>query len=425
MTVQLGVIADDITGAAMVASLLEAAGIRTPVVSTPDAIAAVDEEAEAVVYAGTYRLAPPHIARAEVRDVADALRRRGCRRLYAKYSATFDSTDDGNIGPVAEELCDVLETGATVFVPGFPESWITVFHGKMFVAHDLLADSFKQFDPVTPMTDSDLVRVLQAQTSRPVGLIDHAVLARGPDAVRRRLQRRIDGGERFFVVDSVDDADIAACAAAVADWPVLTGADAFVPAVASAAGLTVEEARRTRFAHPPTPGRTAVLAGSCAFATLAQLDAFEAQHPVRRIDIATVADIDSAARRAAEWAVAHDPSRPVAVATSATADAVDAARSARADASAIATAVIARTAELLFENGFRNFVVAGGETTGAVLDALDVENFEVTAFDELGGGLCSVTTPEPMTILCKAGAVGGPDLFLAGLDRMHVDGHES
>lgn len=422
MSLQLGVLADDLTGGAMVASLLERAGIEAPVVTTVSAIGALPGHVEAAVFAGTYRLAPAEQARAVVREAAEAFRARGCPRLYSKYSATFDSTDTGNIGPVAEELCTVADAPATVFASGFPRSWITVFHGKMFVAGDLLGDSFKRSDPVTPMTESDLVRVLQAQTSWPVGLLGHGVLIRGAEAARAHLAARIGEGERFFIVDAVDDTDVETCAAAVADWPVVTGADALAPALASAIGLHASADRSERRSHPPTPGREVVLAGSCASATLAQLDAFGARHPVRRIDVASLGSVHEEVVAAVDWTMAQDPTGPVAIATSASSDEVGRAQAARgaAGAARTATAVLAEVAAALSARGVRKFVVAGGETTGAVLDALGVDSFEVTAFDDLGGGFCSTTSPEPMTILCKAGALGDPGLLLRGLERMRA-----
>ncbi len=422
MSLELGIIADDFTGGAMVASLLEREGVETPVVTSAQAIADLPGHVEAVVFAGTYRLAPPEQARSVVRSVAEAMRVRGCPRVFSKYSATFDSTDRGNIGPVAEELCEVMGAEATVFASGFPESWITVFHGKLFVLDDLLSESFKQFDPVTPMTESDLVAVLRAQTTWAVGSLGHATFLEGADATRQHLEGRIAKGERFFIADAVDDHDIETCARAVSDWPVVTGADALPPALARAIGLSTAPARRDRHAHRRTPGREVVLAGSCAGMTLHQLDVFAVDHPVHRIDVGAVESIEGAAGAAADWAAQQDPLGAVAIATSAPADDLAGVQSALGVdvAAEVATAVIARTSALLRERGFRNVIVAGGETTGAVLGALGVDRFEVTAFDDLGGGLCAAETPEPMTILCKAGAMGGPDFFARGFERMRA-----
>ncbi len=422
MTLELGVIADDLTGGAMVASLLERAGIRTPVVTSVAALHEVAGDAEAVVYAGRHRLMPSAAARRVATDVAEALRVMGCRRLFSKYSATFDSTDDGNIGPVADALLEAMDAPATVFCPGFPESWITVFHGKMFVLDDLLHESFKRHDPVTPMLDSDLVAVLQRQTGRAVGLLGHRVLRQGVAAARAHLADRIAAGESFFVVDSVDDDDIAVCAEAVADWAVTTGADAFPVALARSAGLRTDAGRAARATHPAVGGREILLAGSCAGATARQLARFADEHPVLRIDVAAVHSVDDEARRAIEWAREHSTGGPVGIATTAAPDEVARIKRAVGDdrASEIATAVMQRVASLLSGEGFRRIVVAGGETTGAVLDGLGVDCFEVTPFDDLGGGFCHATSPEPISILCKAGAMGDAGLILRGFDRMRA-----
>ena len=170
---ELGVLADDLTGGMMVASLLEREGIECPLVTTVAALTDIPSSATAVVVARKMRLIPSEEAQAEAEKAVHALQAIGCARLYYKYCATFDSTSKGNIGPAVEAMMSVLGVTQSLFCPAFPEYTVTIFQGRMFLGNTLLGDSFKQYDPVTPMNNSNLVEVLQAQSTKKVGLISH------------------------------------------------------------------------------------------------------------------------------------------------------------------------------------------------------------------------------------------------------------
>ena len=175
--IELGILADDLTGGMMVASLLEREGVNCPLVSSIESLSAIKgSSAKAVVVARKIRLIEPIAAAEEARQTVRALKAIGCHRFYYKYCATFDSTDEGNIGPIAEAMMTEIGSDRTLFCPAFPEHTVTVFQGRMFIGATPLGDSFKKHDPVTPMTNSNLVEVLRPQCTQNVGLISHAHL---------------------------------------------------------------------------------------------------------------------------------------------------------------------------------------------------------------------------------------------------------
>ncbi|MFY7855384.1 MAG: 3-oxo-tetronate kinase, partial [Rubrivivax sp.] len=266
----LGVIADDFTGATDVAGMLVGAGMRTvQVIGVPDG---PPPQADAVVVALKSRTAPVDAAVAESLAALHWLRAGGARQFYFKYCSTFDSTPAGNIGPVAEALMKALGSDFTIACPAFPENGRTVFRGHLFVADQLLSDSGMRHHPLTPMTQSDLVQVLQAQSRGRVGLARYDVVARGPDALRDRLAELREGGIRLAVVDAIDNAALRTIAAACIDLPLLTagsGVALGLPAAYEARGWLQPTAAAAQL--PAVGGRGAVLAGSCSQATHAQV----------------------------------------------------------------------------------------------------------------------------------------------------------
>jgi uncharacterized protein YgbK (DUF1537 family) len=414
---EFAVLADDLTGGLIIASLLESSGLRCPLVTSVEALSALPSDIEAVVLARKIRLVAPEIARAEAAAAAEAFGRRSARRIYYKYSALFDSTERGNIGPIAEVLLGATGAARTIFCPAFVERDVTVFEGRMFVRGTPLGESLKRFDPVTPMLNSNLVEVLQAQSTLEVGLLRRRALAAGEAALR-------EGGEApFLIADAVDEFDIDRLAALTRDWPLTTGADSLAPALVRAwRGDRPAEPGSARRLLPAAPGGAAVLAGSCSGVTLGQIEAFAETRPVWRVDLARDGDDAGLVQRILDWALPHLSAGPVAVATSADRAGVEAAqaRFGREGAAARADTILGTVARRLMEQGgVRKFVVAGGETSGAVVSALGVESVQVSAFDEMEGGYCHQAAPIPLSLVLRAGSFGGKDFFHAALARLH------
>jgi uncharacterized protein YgbK (DUF1537 family) len=409
----------------MVASLLEREGVECPLVSSINGLKDLSPTATAVVVARKIRLIDADEAAAEARQTVRALRNIGCSRFYYKYCATFDSTENGNIGPVGEAMMEASGAQHALFCPAFPEYTVTIFQGRMFLGSTLLGESFKQHDPVTPMTNSNLVEVLQAQSTKQVGLLSHALLRRGKDAVKEALEAT--DAPQLYIADAADDDDLVRIVEVVLDWPLTTGADALPVFLARGwqqNNSTVEK-KQPRKLLPPSPGKEAFIAGSCAGATLSQVDYFEQRHPVFRIDLLEAADNPDYANKILSWAEQRIDKEPVAVASSATVEELKRTQGTlgRDGAAQLADKIFGEIAVGLFGMGVRKFVVAGGETSGQVINSLGIQKVEVSSFDELGGGYCHQSGADPVSFVLKAGALGKEDFCFTAIDRMRLAEH--
>ena len=413
---ELAVLADDLTGGMIIASKLEAEGVACPLVTDPAAFASLPDDLEAVVLARKIRLVAPDAARAEARAAAAAFA--GARTIYFKYSALFDSTDQGNIGPIAETLLEAVGARRTLFCPAYIDRGVTVYKGRLFAGATPISETSKRFDPATPAFTSDVVARLRAQTAREVGLIDHQMLASGPAAIVAMLDARAQ--TPLWVADAIDENDVDLLASLTRGWPLITGADSLAPAILRERLAGRDRRGAGRRLLPATPGGEVVLAGSCAEATLGQLDLFAEAYPAWRVDLARDGDDEAAADAIAAWAAEHLPRGPVAVATSAGREGVAAAQQVfgREGAALRADRLLGEVARRLRELGVRKFVVAGGETSGAVFAALGVERLDVAAYDELWGGYCQDPSASPTSFVVKPGTMGEADFFFRALGRM-------
>lgn len=421
--IELGILADDLTGGMMVASLLERAGLECPLVSSVEALESVAKSsAQAVVVARKIRLISPEEAQKEARQTVAALKAIGCHRFYYKYCATFDSTEKGNIGPVAEAMLEASGADYTVFCPAFPEYTVTVFQGHMFLGATPLGQSFKRNDPVTPMLNSNLVEVLQAQSNQPVGLLPHNVLIRGKSAIEDHLTR--PQAPTFYVVDAVDDEDLRRLADVAVNWPLTTGADALPVFLANALQGENERSnyppRKTLL--PASLGHEALIAGSCAAPTLRQVAYFENDHPVFRVDLIEAAATPDYVSKILLWAETRLPLGPVGVASSADAKELKRTQAAlgREGAAERADQILGEVSRGLYELGVRKFIVAGGETSGQVINMLGINVVQVSAFDELAGGYCHSNEPDAVSFVLKAGAIGKEDFTDVAFARMRL-----
>lgn len=418
----LGVIADDFTGATDVASMLVRAGMRTvqtigiPQGDIPPEVAAAD----AVVVALKSRTTPVAEAVADSLAALRWLQAAGARQFYFKVCSTFDSTPAGNIGPVAEALMAALDTPQTLVCPAFPENGRTVFRGHLFVGDDLLSDSGMRHHPLTPMSDSNLVRWMQRQSQRRTGLLRHDVVARGPAAVAERLAALQADGIAHVVADAVDNDALRTLAAGAAHlplWVAGSGLALGLPAVLAAQGSVTLSAHAADL--DTLTGRGAVLAGSCSTATQAQVARWiAAGRPARRIDPLAIARGAPVADETLAWALAQADAPLV----YATADAATLAQAQAAlgvaEAGALVEHTLARIARGLVDAGTQRLVVAGGETSGAVVQALDVHTLRI------GAAICPgvpwtqavrAARQAPLKLALKSGNFGGPEFFSEAL----------
>jgi 3-dehydrotetronate 4-kinase len=418
----LGVIADDFTGATDVASMLVRAGLRTAlVIGVP---AGPAPAADAIVIALKSRTVPAADA---VRESLAALRWLqaaagfgGLRQCYFKYCSTFDSTPTGNIGPVIDALMEALtgapNAGFTIACPAFPENGRTVFRGHLFVGDELLSDSGMRHHPLTPMTDANLVRVLQAQCRRGVGLIRHDTVAQGVAAVRERIAVLRAEGVSVAVTDAISNTDLRVLGEACANLPLLTAGSGLalgLPDAYAARGWVQPDAQAARL--DAMHGPAAVLSGSCSLATNAQVAAWQAAgKPAFEIDVRALARGEPVAERALTWARARQANGPVLVFATAPADALKAVQAelGSAEAGGLVEACLAQVARGLVDAGVRRLVVAGGETSGAVVQALGVNTLRI------GNAICpgvpwtqAEHAGAPLWLALKSGNFGGPGFF--------------
>ncbi|KRC73250.1 hypothetical protein ASE30_10610 [Achromobacter sp. Root83] len=412
MTIKLGCIADDFTGATDLANNLVRAGMRTvQAIGIPGA--PLRDDADAVVVALKTRTLPAEEAVAQSLAALQWLRAQGAEQIYFKYCSTFDSTPRGNIGPVTDALMASLGTAFTIATPAFPDNKRTVFKGYLFAGDVLLNESGMQHHPLTPMTDPNLVRVLAAQTSRRVGLIDYGVVARGSDAIRARIQELTAQGIEIAIVDAVSNDDLLALGPALRGMPLVTAGSGVAICLPGNWGLAAVSAASTARAQ----GLQAVVAGSCSTATNGQVAAFiESGRPALALDPMKLAAGEDVVGQALAWAEPRMQDGPVLIYSTAQPDTVRQTQGALgADrAGAMIESAIARIATGLVERGVRQLIVAGGETSGAVVQALGLEQIAIGEQIDPGVPWCAGYAPVAggdISIALKSGNFGTPDFF--------------
>ena len=410
----LGCIADDFTGATDLANNLVRAGMRVvQTIGVPEAPLAA--AADAVVVALKSRTIAADQAVAQSLAALRWLRTQGARQIYFKYCSTFDSTPAGNIGPVTEALMQALDCDFTIATPAFPDNGRTVFKGYLFVGDQLLNESGMRQHPLTPMTDANLVRVLQAQTRRRVGLIEQRTVAAGSDAIRARIAALRAEGVGIAIVDAVSNDDLWRLGPALAELPLVTAGSGVAIALPANFGLAPAPQAA---ALPAASGLQAVLAGSCSQATQAQVAHFIARgHPALALDPLRMAAGDAVVRQALDWAqgrlTAHAPLLVYSTAEPAAVQAIQQ-RLGVARAGELVEQSLAAIARGLVGLGVRQLVVAGGETSGACVQALGVAQLRIGAQIDPGVPWChaaSPLAPQGLHIALKSGNFGGEDFF--------------
>ena len=413
MTLLLGCIADDFTGATDLANNLVRNGMRVvQTIGVPSG--PLDEEVDAVVVALKSRTIPATEAVAQSLAALEWLRREGARQAYFKYCSTFDSTPRGNIGPVTDALMDALATDFTIACPAFPENKRTIFKGYLYAGDVLLNESSMKNHPLTPMTDANLVRVLQAQTRRKVGLIDYMVVARGEAAIRTRIAQLKEEGVAIAIVDAVSDEDLHRLGPALRDMPLVTAGSGVAIGLPRNWGIS---ATPQAAKLPPAAGHAAIVSGSCSTATLGQVKAFrDAGGAALALDPLQLADGGETVRKAVAWAEGQLARGPALVYSSSDPEAVRAvqARLGVEAAGALVERTLAGIARGLVERGVRRLVVAGGETSGAVVQALGVEKLRIGPQIDPGVPWCAAHSPAAggtIHVALKSGNFGTPDFF--------------
>ena len=410
----LGIIADDFTGATDIAGMLVKGGMRTvQTIGVPAPDMALDD-VDGIVVALKSRTIAPDDAVAQSLDALKALQARGCRQLFFKYCSTFDSTDRGNIGPVADALLERLDAPFTIFCPAFPANGRAIFLGYLFVGPVLLSESSMRDHPLTPMTDASLVRVLQRQTRHKVGLIALRTVQAGANTIREEIEVLKASGVRHAIVDAGTDADLMTIGEAASGLALVTGGSGVamgLPANFRRAGL-LREGAADRL--PKADGRAAIIAGSCSAATLGQIATYrDGGGAALELDTQAICEGKDVAKQALDWAGRQAGTALLyASAPPERVKAVQSRYGVEASSKRIES-TMASIAKGLVSDGVRRLVVAGGETSGAVVQALGARALRIGPEIDPGVPWTATTTGSGATIALalKSGNFGAADFF--------------
>jgi uncharacterized protein YgbK (DUF1537 family) len=415
MSVLLGAIADDFTGATDLCNTLVRRGMRTvQLIGVPSSETEI-LHAEAAVVALKSRTIPAEEAIEKSLAALGWLRKAGARQILFKYCSTFDSTDAGNIGPVAEALMSALGADFTLFCPAFPEAGRTIYRGYLFVGDVLLSESGMRDHPLTPMRDPSLVRVLQRQCRGNVGLVPQYDVARGAVAIRDAFASLRQAGFRHAIVDAIEDHDLEAIGEAAADFPLITGGSGIalgLPDNFRRQGLIGDGTAAD--ALPPVAGAAAVLSGSCSEATRSQVAHMRERRPVFTIDPIAAAADRNIAEEALAWAAPRLGDQPILISATAPPEEIAAIQKmlGREHAGALIEGIFADIARGLAAHGVRRLVVAGGETAGAVVQALGVTGLRIGRQIDPGVPWTTSLGEPRLALALKSGNFGAPDFFL-------------
>ncbi len=411
----VGVIADDFTGASDIASTLAQGlpgegGLKTvQYLGVPTGAASADVEAGVVALKS--RSIPVGEAIAQSLAALDWLRAQGCRQTLFKYCSTFDSTPEGNIGPVLEALAQALGMRGVIACPAFPATGRSVYQGHLFVHDKLLNESGLENHPLNPMTDPDIRRWLTRQSSQPVGHVPSSIVAQGPKAVKRALAKAADEGSVGVIADAVSEDDLLILGEAAAEAPLITGGSGI------ALGLPRNFIRSGQAAgdgvfQGMADGPALVLAGSCSQATLGQIDYHAARHPCLRLEVEAIMDGSVTPENIAAFARSHREGLPLVYSSSDSA-------AVRAAQQTFGTAKVAETLEgffaelarLMVAGGTKRLIVAGGETSGAVVSALSLSGLRIGPQIDPGVPALFTEGAQPLGLALKSGNFGAADFF--------------
>jgi 3-dehydrotetronate 4-kinase len=410
----LGCIADDFTGATDLANNLVRSGMRVvQTIGVPRDGTTID--ADAVVVALKSRTIEPAAAVEQSLAALNWLKAGGATQIYFKVCSTFDSTDRGNIGPVAEALMRALGTDFAAVCPAFPENHRTVFKGHLFVGDILLSESSMRNHPLTPMTEPNLVRVLQRQCEGKVGLIDHAVVSKGVGAMQARMAALRGEDARFAIVDAVSNDDLMTMGRAFADLPLIVAGSGVAIGLPQNHGIAPSEGAARL---PAASGLRAIVSGSCSAASNAQVADFLGRGGEGfAIDPMRIAAGEDVVTAALSWAASRLAAKPTLFYATAEPGAVKSVQGQLGveRAGELVEHALSDIARGVVERGVRQLLVAGGETSGACVQALEVARMRIGPQIDPGVPWCHADSPasgkDGLHLALKSGNFGTVDFF--------------
>ena len=400
---KLGCIGDDFTGSSDLANTLAKQGMRVvQYTGIPDAPAGADVEAGVVALKS--RSIPVEDAVAQSLAALDWLRAQGCTQIFFKYCSTFDSTHDGNIGPVADALAEALDAHKVIICPAFPGTGRSIYQGHLFVKDMLLSESGMQNHPLTPMTDPDIRRWLTPQTRHGVGHVAAADVFQGAEAIAAALEAQHQAGKRHIIVDALRDADLVEIGRAAKGLPLITGGSGVALGLPANFGSTPAPVPWTG-----QPGKAVVLSGSCSVATRAQVAYHAARHPVREIVAEDVIEGRLTPADMTDWLMAQD-GLPLAYSSADPAVVTQVQeRFGREKSAEALEGFFAATARACRDAGVSRIITAGGETSGAVVEGLSLGTLEIGP--EIDPGVPALRAGPDLVVALKSGNFGTEDFF--------------
>lgn len=420
MSLLLGAIADDFTGASDLANTLVKQGMRVvQVIGVPDENTQPGD-AEAIIVALKSRTEPVDKAVSDSLTALRWLEARGAAQFFFKYCSTFDSTPNGNIGPVTDALMQALDCGYAFLCPAFPTNNRTIYQGHLFVGEQLLSESPMKDHPLTPMRDANLMRLMDAQSENLSGLVPLQKVRQGAEAIASAVEDLKSQGYSYGVIDAVSDDDLMTIAKAAAEHRLITGGSGVALGLPANFRGQGKSRQATQATLPSVGGRELVLAGSCSAATRAQIAVVKEIWPHRKIDVDAIAAGQDVTATLANWAESQDSETPILIYASSDPDEVAGIQQRHGvdRAGAMVEKVMADLARRLVACGFTRLVVAGGETSGAVVSALDIKTLRIGP--EIDPGVpWTESLADPMVALAlKSGNFGAEDFFVKAFGMM-------
>ena len=420
MTTFLGCIADDFTGATDLASMLARSGVNVSLrigvpLSTPE------NTAEIEVIALKTRSISASKAIEESLSALKWLKEAGAKKYFFKYCSTFDSTAEGNIGPVSEALMNELKVDQTIYCPAFPENGRSIYMGNLFVGQKLLSESSMKDHPLTPMNDSNLMRLLSAQVSRRVGLADRIVVNSGVNSLKEKLISLKENDVPHVIVDAVADTDLDTIASACQDMDFITGGSALAMPLAEfykASGKI--SANDNSFMNKKLNTGSIILSGSCSEMTIIQVKNFiqrgAAAFQLDPIDLA-----ENGVKKVLDWLSSQDFTKNIIIYATSNPDTV---KKVQAElgvdmAGKIVEQGLSECAIAARELGIKNFIIAGGETSGAITKALNVRQLDIGI--EIAPGVpwtFSGKRNNQIALSLKSGNFGSEEFFTEALNKL-------
>lgn len=420
MTILLGAVADDFTGATDLANTLVKEGMRVcQVLGVPHADTGYGD-AEAVVVALKSRTAPVAEAVEQSLTAMRWLQAEGAKQVISKYCSTFDSTADGNIGPIADAMLEAQGGGLAFVCPAFPANKRTIYQGHLFVGPDLLNDSSMKDHPLTPMRDANLVRLMETQSGKRCGLIPLDTVREGAEAIQAAAKKLVEDGCSYGVVDALTDDDLRIIGCAAKDHSLITGGSGV------ATGLPKNFRDAGLLGDPITPdqpamnGRKLVMSGSCSTATRAQINAAKVNWPSRMINVHALAEGDAEIGALIDWAKEQDADQPTLLYSSADPSEVKEIQACYGvtEAGEMVERAMGIIASSLHGSGFDRIVVAGGETSGAVTTALKPKTLRIAREIATGVPWTEALGGAPLALALKSGNFGGPNFFAEAFEAL-------